>query len=67
MTPMTEENVRNQILTCARCGRVHECTPWFDFYITPLWADNARVCEMCYRELRDRRHYRSVETLDVEL
>lgn len=35
-----------EVVTCGRCGETGECTPWNDYYETPLW-DNGRVCERC--------------------
>jgi hypothetical protein len=35
-------------VTCAKCGESGDCTPWSDYYTTPLWDGDGRVCEKCF-------------------
>ena len=44
------EDIQWQMVTCAKCGRTGRCTPWTDYYETPLFPDG-RVCEGCFHGL----------------
>lgn len=35
-------------VTCAKCGETGWCTPWSDYYVTPLWDGDGRLCERCF-------------------
>lgn len=44
-------DIRYTMMTCAKCGETHQCTPANDFYKTPLWDGEGRVCERCFNKL----------------
>lgn len=46
-----------EAVTCARCGETGECTPRSDYYTSPLWTGEGRVCEGCFQVLV-REHFR---------
>lgn len=38
-------------VTCGSCGETGLCTPWSDYYETPLFDGDGRVCEQCFQRL----------------
>jgi len=40
-----------EVVTCASCGESGPCTPWSDYYVTPLLEGGGRVCEGCFGRL----------------
>jgi len=47
----TQEDPRWSQVTCAKCGETGQCTPWNDYYETPLWDGEGRVCESCFKPM----------------
>lgn len=45
------EDICYKHVTCAKCFITSECTPHNDFYFTPLWDGEGRVCEGCFNSL----------------
>lgn len=45
------EDVRYKEVTCAKCGETGTCTPYNDYFTTPLWDGEGRLCERCFQKL----------------